>query len=196
MLQRVKDTLFFPIRALFPNNEHFEFLGLTSLKEERFRTVLKYIRGSLLDVGCGSNELSGYVDVAFGGDRFPWLGIDILLDAAELPFPSNSFGTVSFVASLNHIVRPEAALREAYRVLEPGGRCLITMLNPAIGWIGHRVFWRERYDPDEQVRGVQPGERYGISHRNVIRYLRSAEFLDISVHHFALGLNHLYVAHK
>jgi len=46
-------------------------------------------------------------------------------DAADLPFPDNYFDVVMSRATLHHLSDPTQALREKYRVLKPGGICLI-----------------------------------------------------------------------
>lgn len=46
-------------------------------------------------------------------------------DAAELHFPPGTFDVVTSFASLHHWSRPAEALREAWRVLRPGGRMAI-----------------------------------------------------------------------
>lgn len=46
-------------------------------------------------------------------------------DAADLPFPDNHFDVVMSRATLHHLADPTQSLREKYRVLKPGGICLI-----------------------------------------------------------------------
>ena len=55
-------------------------------------------------------------------------------DAAELPYPDASFDVVTSRLSAHHYTLPEQAVREAARVLRPGGRLLwIDSVSPA-GW--------------------------------------------------------------
>ena len=51
-------------------------------------------------------------------------------DAAKLPFEDDTFDVVISFHSLHHIDRPVAALREMFRVCRPGGKVLISDLNP------------------------------------------------------------------
>jgi ubiquinone/menaquinone biosynthesis C-methylase UbiE len=46
-------------------------------------------------------------------------------DAAAMAFPDNHFDVVMSRATLHHLSDPSDALREKYRVLRPGGICLI-----------------------------------------------------------------------
>lgn len=56
---------------------------------------------------------AGRIDLRFG-------------DAYELPFADNSFATVAFGEIIEHLEEPERALDELYRVLQPGGRMVLT----------------------------------------------------------------------
>jgi SAM-dependent methyltransferase len=175
------------------SHEAAERMGLRSLRDERCDAVLRHCRGRLLDVGCGDNRLvrrhglpgSVGIDVHdFGG------GATIVRDAGALPFPDGSFDTVSFVASLNHIPNRGAALREARRVLAPGGALLDTMLSPFVGALRHRLSW---WDRDQRERGMKAGELPGMSPAGVTALAQGQGFrLELRIR-FVLGLNSLYV---
>lgn len=47
------------------------------------------------------------------------------MDAAQLDFPDASFDTVSMAYSLHHMGKPRKALSEIWRVLKPGGHCIV-----------------------------------------------------------------------
>ncbi len=51
----------------------------------------------------------------------------VFADAASLPLADGVFDTVLLLDVLEHLAEPEAALREAGRVLRPGGSVLITV---------------------------------------------------------------------
>jgi len=100
---------------------------------------------SVLDVGGGTGVLAGYVATASGCritvlDRDPRAvdtaatrgGVSAVLgDAAALPFPDESFDAVLFIDSFHHIEDQPSAVREAARVLRPGGLVLVAERDPA-----------------------------------------------------------------
>ena len=48
-----------------------------------------------------------------------------LADAEKLPFPDNYFNLVSVAFGLRNMTHKDAALKEMYRVLKPGGTLLV-----------------------------------------------------------------------
>lgn len=191
--QAWKDALLFPLRIFLSLNASRK-LGLTPIDDERVDMALPYCQGRLLDLGCGSNQLIKQYGNGVGVDVYPWKGIDVLCDTGRLPFRDGMFDTVTMLACLNHIEVKEWALKEAWRVLKPTGRLLVTMIGPITGFLCHRI--RHRYDPDQLERGMHADEQYGLSGRQVRRLLEGQGFRMGRGASCLFGLNRLYVARK
>ena len=82
---------------------------------DRGQVVLTDINAAMLGVGRGRLEDRGVV----GNLRYA------LADAERLPFADQHFDAVTIAFGLRNVTDKDAALREMYRVLKPGGRALI-----------------------------------------------------------------------
>jgi SAM-dependent methyltransferase len=198
---KFSDLALAPVRMLLPDPVS-EKLGLSSLRAERLAVVLDQLNGRCLDIGAQDNLLlhlyrererganSAAAIDSVGVDVVDWGGDCLILPSSDnLPFPDESFDTISFVACLNHIPERRAALLEARRVLKPDGRVLITMINRFVGGISHRLRWWGEHSQRE----VHVDEDDGLRHRETIAYLQEAGFVDIESRPFFYGLNRLYL---
>lgn len=159
------------------------------LKEEILRLARLRKEERVLDVGCGSGWLltdlarSGLRNL-FGLDIWrgqylkrkasrAYRGVFVEGDAYHLPFADACVDVVFMTELLEHLESPDEALRDAARVLKPGGRLLVT------------VPWREKihytlcihcnrktpvnahlrsYDPGSVKRSLeQAGLRFAVS---------------------------------
>ena len=91
------------------------------------------IKGKVVDVGCGqmkyqeileqSTKMKEYVGVDF----YESVGVKIVADLnKELPIESNQFDTAICVSVIEHLLEPQTALNETYRILKPGGYLLLS----------------------------------------------------------------------
>jgi SAM-dependent methyltransferase len=94
-------------------------------------TVAPELRGPVLDAGGGEGRLASLLP-----DRVAWVGLDsspaqlaanpfrpvVRSDMTALPFRDASLAEVTHLWCLYHLAEPVVAVREAKRVLRPGGR--------------------------------------------------------------------------
>lgn len=194
--QQVYDFLLFPLRCVLPYG-WVQRLNLTDLGRERRAVVIPHLQGKILDIGCGPlGELKNEYKIGsniLSTDIFQWKSVDLSCSAETLPFKENSFDTVLMLACLNHFNNKESAVMEACRVLKPGGKILITMINQTLGDLVHRAaFWFD-YDHYRQ-RGRF--ETSGLSRDFIIETLEKNNFKKIKVTSFLYGLNHLFIGEK
>lgn len=199
------DAVFLPYRALFVGAE--TVLGLSSLKEERMRAVVAHCRGRVLDIGCGPGNsfVRDYIGAenGIGIDVYPYEGVEHLVEDPEhLPFPDESFDTVTLIAVGGHIPQHKRAaeFREFARVLRPGGRLVMTEGEPVTQWLAHKWYdvytWLRGQDNADTERGMAPGEQYCMSRTELIGYLNTPPLRFRSRHAFMWALNNVYVAEK
>lgn len=88
-----------------------------------------YLKGRLIDIGCGSKPykdlLFPYVTEHVGLDHGECIhnksNVDIFGTAYEIPAEDALFDSAVCTAVLEHLEEPEKALRECSRILKPGG---------------------------------------------------------------------------
>jgi SAM-dependent methyltransferase len=109
-----------------------------------------------------------------------------------LPLRSSEFDNVVMLAVLEHLAEPKAVLREAFRILAPGGSLVMTWpaakLDPILDileWLG--LFSKEMESAKHQER---------IPAHDLIAMLRGIGFATFLYRRFELGLNNLLVAWK
>ena len=207
--QKLLDFLTFPLRAL--TLFHASALGLSSLADERFDFVASETRGHTLDIGCGRHNRF-VVQVLRGRGRgidlFAYDGLtaeNLVPDLTRLPFPDACFDTVTFIANLNHCPEPDRdkELSEAFRVLRPGGRIIITMGHPFAEVAVHKLVWLydrllgTSVDLDTE-RGMAPDEAYYLTDREILSRLDRAGFRSVRKRYFWTQwfLNHMFIALK
>ncbi len=167
----------------------------------RIRAVLPHLRGRVMDLGCGTNQLlDAYRRTGrgegVGVDVAPWPEADLVVaDTARLPFPDSHFDAIACMGAINHIPDRVPVLKEAARVLKPGGQLVVTVLPPRLSGLWHRL--RSPWDADQNERGMKPGEVYGFTHRDFLALVDQGGLEVVAMRRFMLGINRLYLcAHR
>ena len=147
-----------------------------SLENKIFRMILKEVKGkkNILDIGCGSCKLVFFLAREFkdvkvvGVDLHNWNFPDIVektgegkianqvqcfkTDASDLNFfQEKSFDIVVSVYSLHEFYTPQKALKEAFRVLNKGGKTII------VDFIKDTLadkLWGERYYTPGKIKNM------------------------------------------
>ncbi len=143
--------------------------------EESIAPVLgRYARGILVDVGCGRKPYApltkGLVDKHIGVDfiepRDKCHNIDILATAYATGLSSSSADTVLCTSVLEHLECPDKALREAHRILKPGGFIILSA----------PMFWHLHEEPRDFYRYT----RFGLQHLLSQALFQVVEILPLS----------------
>jgi SAM-dependent methyltransferase len=152
-------------------HERFNFPGFLELVPPPGRRTL--------DLGCGEGrvgaELARLGHTVIGVDASPAMvelarerHEAVVADAGALPFEDGAFDLVVAYMSVMNLDDPEAGVREAARVLEPGGRFCVAVTHP-FGLVGR--FVSEDPDADYVIEGsyFEPEDRVWESDRGGIR---------------------------
>ena len=135
--------------------------------KEVFKAELEYVFQQLkgvkdiLSVGCGP----GIIEAGLAELGFNVTGLDISKEALEqapdnirktaglaekMDFSDCSFDAVIYVASMQFIEKYKQAVKETARVLRPGGKILVMLLNT------QSEFFKERFqNPDSYVKRIK-----------------------------------------
>lgn len=156
---------------------------------ERHRLELLEVngeRGRLLDVGCGDGsrlarlrrngwDVHGLdvdpVSVRVARERY---GLDVHLGPLETaPYTQDSFDTIISSHVIEHVHEPLVVLRQAYRLLQPGGQ--LVAVTPNVASLGHA-----RYV--EHWRGLEPPRHLHLfSPASLEALARAAGFAHVDV---------------
>lgn len=151
--------------------------------------------GRLLDIGCGRGLLVHHAMQtgweATGVEISPLacrlakaeFGLDVFQgELAEARFDGSAFDVVTFVDVLEHLDDPLGQLREAYRVLKPGGLLVVRVPNFLFQCAVRRLSLASRkLSGRSDVSDFAVIHFYNFSHRTLKRLLEKAGFCHVEV---------------
>ncbi|MEO8116144.1 MAG: class I SAM-dependent methyltransferase [Bacteroidota bacterium] len=116
------------IRSKDPHYIHYYFL-MRAIKD----AIDNHASGSLLDIGCGNKPYKDWyapvTENSLGCDmeQSDKNLVDTLCPANELAFEDGQFNTVLCTQVLEHVFDTRGVLSEAFRVLKPDGKIILTV---------------------------------------------------------------------
>lgn len=90
----------------------------------------------IIEVGSGNMRIREDV---INLDIFPFPNVDIVADAAKMPFRNNSADFIILDTVLEHVPEPYSIVKETLRVLKKGGKCIciVPFVFPYHGYPAH-----------------------------------------------------------
>ncbi len=169
----------------------------------RFRAAYPYLSAAsrVCDLGCGlemafldfaEDKIArgvGIDDQVESGTHGRWQRIHADL-RGRLPLSDAQFDHVVMLAVFEHLAEPESVLREAFRILAPGGSLIMTwpaaMVDPILNVLHTLHLVSDEMESDEHQKRMPVTE--------VQRLLENVGFREFHHKKFELGLNNLMVA--
>lgn len=123
-LQRLSDS-----ETRLSNSEYLVYKPLFGALKN---AINKYTNGKLLDIGCGNKPYSSWfnnkIDEYIGCDiiQSDLNKVDVICPAQSIPFPNDTFDTIFTTQVIEHVGDHEGMLNEAFRLLKPGGKLILS----------------------------------------------------------------------
>lgn len=175
------------------------------IRHFRFKKILAHILpGSVVvDIGCGHtphllNRLQHYIKHGYGIDplirnkTFPKFKLLSQLLADKVPLRSSLADFVTMAAVLEHVDQPKAILAEAYRILKPGGKLLLTtpshLNKPLLEFLSFGLGL-------VSTREIGEHKRY-FWKKELVASIKKTGFKKIKHQYFEFWLNNFVIAEK
>lgn len=172
----------------------------------RLRTIEPKVH--IADLGCGYHApLLRYLLSLFPSVRSA-TGLDLAVEPlalgqgplrtiahdlnVPLPLPDAQFDVLVSTAVLEHLVSGEACLREAFRVLKPGGHLLLTTPSTAAQPVLEFIAYRLHLIDAEEIRD----HKHYYTHDELRTLAQQVGFHEITVESFQWGFNSVLVCRK
>ena len=132
--------------------------ALRQVYKRYFREILRLCapHRPIVEVGCGCGLFREFYPEVIATDVLSSKWVDVVCSAEALPFAHGRVGNIVLIDVFHHLHDPHGFLREAARVLKPGGR--LVMLEPWTSLAGYLLY---RYIHHETADyGVDPARPF------------------------------------
>jgi len=172
-------------------------IGLLSpwLRKQRIKKATPYLRGKILDYGCGIGALAGscapdcYVGVDIDGPSINIARTKNPRFRFETIMPEDEhFDSIVLLAVIEHIKNPADILRRMKVMLNPGGWIVLTAPHPmadSVHYIGARIGLFSKLANEQHEKLINRSRMSGIA--------AQADFYVSHYERFSLGANQLFV---
>ncbi len=191
-------------KAAIFSQKRFSFLDRTIYLWRR-SMVLPYLKKNarICDLGSGEN---GYFLQELRNDMGSGIGFDLTVDEdfrddkialvkadleGPVPLPDNNVDTVLSLAVIEHLVHSRDHVREAYRILTPGGSLILTTPTKLAEPILETLAFLHLINKDS----IKDHKHY-FTISELIALCKEAGFSNVTWKHFQGGCNQIIVATK
>ncbi|MDI6728693.1 MAG: methyltransferase domain-containing protein [Thermodesulfovibrionales bacterium] len=168
------------------------------LRKKRIKVALPYVKGKVLDYGCGAGTLIASLGM------HSYFGVDIDEESLRVArrnyplaqfaanYPENEiFDTIVLLAVIEHIAEPESFLIRIQRVLEPNGSIVITTPHPCAEKIHS---WGTKIGLFSTSANEEHKKLY--NHRCMQDIARRSGLIICEYKRFLFGVNQLFILRK
>lgn len=114
------------------------------------------IPGRIVEIGSGIGNLKSRLPHALVTDLFPNPWLDLVCDGYELPFRDATISHLVLFDVFHHLEVPNAFLREARRVLTPGGRLIL--FEPYMSACSYPIYGLLHHEPVARDKAINLAE--------------------------------------
>lgn len=121
---------------------------LWRIYDEWYRLIASHVPegpGRVVELGSGAGFLGDHIPDLIASEAFLTSGIQLVLDARQMPFSAGSLKTIAMVDVLHHIPDIRAFLMEAQRCLRSGGS--IVMIEPWVSNWSRAIYTHLHHEP-------------------------------------------------
>jgi 2-polyprenyl-3-methyl-5-hydroxy-6-metoxy-1,4-benzoquinol methylase len=173
----------------------------------------EYLRGTVLDIGCGPADITQYLP----NQSIKYVGVDVNkkeiealkqskpafdffwvdVDKENLPLEASKyrFNTVLLLAVIEHLKYPDKLLEEVKNLMTDDGRLIISTSTPT-GEIVHNMLAIFGLTSAEAVREHKTAAHSSYSFKQLCNLILKCGFEIETYKHFELGLNQIIVFKK